>query len=85
MSGYNLAPRGDKYSVVLEDGDHYLGGLICRTNRGGEDDPVGVEVVRSAQTAFLDAYVKDDAAAKQFLQTVDVGTITNGRAEFKRR
>jgi pimeloyl-ACP methyl ester carboxylesterase len=80
MAPYNLAPAGDKYSLVLQDSDHYLGGLICRSNRGGEDDPVAVAVVRAAQLAFLDAYVREDEAALQWLRTADFGALSEGRA-----
>ncbi len=85
MSPYTLSPPGDKYSVTLQNSDHYFGGLICRENRGGESDPQGLEIVRTLNLAFLDAYVKDDAAAKEFLRSVDVSAITDGRAllEYK--
>ena len=83
MSPYTLSPPEDKYSLVLENGDHYLGGEICRPNRGGDNDPQGVEIVRVLNTAFLDAYVKNDSAAKEFLRTVDVSSITSGRAALE--
>lgn len=85
MSPYTLAPPGDKYEVVLEKGDHYLGGLICRADRGGDDDPQGVAIVRAVQTAFLDAYLKDDAAARRFLDSADIPALTGGRARFARK
>lgn len=85
MSPYTLAPPGDKYSVVLEKGDHYLGGLICRADRGGEDDPQGAGIVRALQVVFLDAYLKDDASARRYLGTVDVGALTAGRARFEHK
>ncbi|MEJ2139326.1 MAG: dienelactone hydrolase family protein [Gammaproteobacteria bacterium] len=83
MSPYTLAPPGDKYSLILQDADHYLGGLICRDNRGGPDDPAGVAVVRAAQTAFLDAYLKDDRAAGRWLRTADFSELSDGRADLK--
>lgn len=85
MSPYTLAPPGDKYSVVLDRGDHYLGGLVCREDRGGEDDPEGAAIVRALQTAFLDAYLKDDPEARRFLATADVAALTEGRARFERK
>ena len=85
MSGFTLAPAGDKYAVVLDNGDHYLGGLICREGQGGEPDPEGVEIDRALSTAFLDAYLKDDARAKSFLQTADITALTKGRATFERK
>jgi hypothetical protein len=83
MAPFYLAPEGDKYAVILQDSDHYLGGLICRSNKGGEADPVAVEVVRAAQTAFLDAYVKQDAAALRWLQSGNFTTLSDGRATFE--
>jgi len=83
MSPYTLSPPGDKYSVVLENSDHYFGGLICREDRGGEADPQGVEIVSTLQIAFLDAYLKNDKAALKFLQSVDVSAQTGGRAKFE--
>jgi hypothetical protein len=85
MSPYTLAPPGDKYSVVLEKGDHYLGGLICRADRGGEDDPEGAALDAALTLAFLDAYLRDDANAKRFLQTADVSRLTGGRVRFARK
>jgi len=85
MSPYTLAPAGDKYSVVLENGDHYLGGLICRTDRGGDDDPEGAAIDAALTLAFLDAYVKGDRAAARFLATADVTELTAGRARFDRK
>jgi pimeloyl-ACP methyl ester carboxylesterase len=85
MSPYTLAPPGNKYSVVLENGDHYLGGLICRADRGGEDDPQGAVIDAALTLAFLDAYVKGDGRAARFLATADVTAITAGRARFERK
>jgi hypothetical protein len=85
LSGYTLAPAGDKYFVALDNADHYLGGLICRDNRGGDADPEGVEINRSISTAFLDAYIKDKKDAKNYLQTADIGALTDGRVQFERK
>jgi len=83
MSGYTESPPGDKYSLVFENADHYLGGLICRDNRGGEADPEAARIVRAAQTAFLDAYIKQDAEALKWLKSTDYAALTNGRADFE--
>lgn len=85
MSGFTLSPPGDKYSVALENADHYLGGLICRDNRGGDADPEGVAIDRAMTTAFLDAYLKADASAMKFLKTADVAAITQGRALYSQK
>jgi predicted dienelactone hydrolase len=85
MAPYDLAPAGDKYSLVLENADHYLGGLICRGDRGGADDFEGVQILAALSLAFLDAYVRDDPAARGFLDRVDVAALTAGRARFERK
>ncbi len=89
MSAYDLSPPGHKYSVVLEEGDHYLGGLICREdrggleNRGGAHDTEGLEILAGVTTAFLDAWLRNDAAAMRFLEEFEQhAAITEGRARF---
>jgi len=85
VAAYDLAPPGDKYRVVLDEGDHYLGGLICRADRGGPDDPEGVAVLQATTTAFLDAFVLDDPAARDYLATLDLAALTGGRATLARK
>lgn len=92
MAPYFLSPAGRKYSVVLEEGDHYLGGLFCRENRGGSGntsashDTEGLAILAGATTAFLDAWLKEDAAAMRFLDAFDQhAELTAGRARLARK
>ena len=92
MSAYNLSSPGHKYSVVLEEGDHYLGGLICREdrggpeNRGGAHDTEGLGILAGVTTAFLDAWLRNDAAAMRFLEEFEQhAAITAGRARFAQK
>jgi dienelactone hydrolase len=85
LSGYDLAPAGDKYRVALEDGDHYLGGLMCLPNRGGAPDPEGARLDAALTLAFLDAYLRDDAAARRYLQTADIPALSGGRVRYERK
>lgn len=92
LQSYELSPPGNKYSVVLEEGDHYLGGQICRDdrggpqNRGGAPDIEGQTILAGVSTAFLDAWMNGDAAARQFLDEFDQHAgITGGRARFARK
>ena len=89
MSAFVLTPPGDKYSVVLEEGDHYLGGLICRDDRGGPDnrggahDADGLQILAGVTTAFLDAWLNGDSDAKRFFEDFEAhAAITSGRARF---
>ena len=82
MSAYSQAPAGDKFSLALENADHYLGGLIARDDRGGDADPEGVSILAAVTAAFLDAYVKKNPSAIDWLATIDLKGLTNGRARF---
>jgi len=61
---YEFAPPGDKYLAVLEDADHYLGG-IARPDQSAV--PEQRQAVEDLTLAFLDAYLAGDAAAKAWL------------------
>lgn len=85
MQPFLLAPPGDKYSVITEGTDHYMGGLICNAKRGENPDPEAAAIVRAMTTAFLDAYLKNDVVAQKFLKNVDVSAITDGKARYQYR
>ncbi|MEC9376272.1 MAG: hypothetical protein VYA80_07890 [Pseudomonadota bacterium] len=83
MSSFTLSPPGEKYSFVLDNADHYLGGQICRENRGGSEDLQGVSLVRAANLAFLEAYVRDDADSKSWLVQTNWLNASDGRATLE--
>ena len=85
MAAYFDTPPGDTYGVVLDEGDHYYGGLICRETAGGVPDFEGLSIIRGTSTAFLDAYLKEDTVAKEFLATIDLTDLTNNRASLERK
>jgi len=85
LSPYTLAPEGDKFSLALRDGDHYLGGLIANEKLGGEADTLGLAAVAAVTTAFLDAYLRGDDAAAAWLRDTDLAGLTEGRAQFDRK
>ncbi len=86
MQPFLLAPPGDKYSVITEGSNHYMGGLICNAKLGGDTpDTDAVEVVRAMTTVFLDAYIKKDRRAKRYLATADVAGDSGSRARYQTR
>ncbi|MEQ8734575.1 MAG: hypothetical protein RIC29_06605 [Rhodospirillaceae bacterium] len=85
MAAYFETPPGNSYGVVLDEGDHYYGGLICRETAGGTPDHEGLSIIRGTSTAFLDAYLKDDASAQDFLENAEVQSLTNNRASLERK
>lgn len=77
LSGYawrrqpwDLAAPGGKYLLTLDGADHYLGGMVGRddlpkTERG----PLHVAAFTQVSGAFLDAFLRGDAAAARWLDT----------------
>jgi dienelactone hydrolase len=84
IGAYDFAGSKERYGVSISMGDHYYGGLICREGAGGKPDPEGLAFTNGASTAFLDAYLKGDTAAKKFLRTADLPALTNNRAFLER-
>ena len=75
---YDKAPMGDNYLIVTEGADHYLGNLICRLDRDVAPQHAALAMLKTSTTAFLDAYVKEDARAKAFLNSDTLSTTTDG-------
>ena len=65
---YELAPAGEKYLAVLEDGDHFLGGLTERD--AGRHVPEQQEAVKQMTLAFLDANLRGRDAARAWLDAI---------------
>lgn len=79
MSPYALAPEGNKFALVMDEGGHYLGGLICRSDIDGAPDTEALSEIQRTTTLFLDAYIKNRSSARTALQQM-VGA--RGRREF---
>jgi predicted dienelactone hydrolase len=71
---------GFRYRVLIQDGDHYYGGLVHRAPSDVKPDPEALNIYTSLSTAFLDAYLKKDRGALEYLKRVDVTAVTGGRA-----
>ena len=83
--GYNVVENSTaagqpKHYLWVNDVDHYLGGLWCRTDVAGPPDQDGLRAFTTASTAFLDAYTKADVAALAFLKSAEIGSVSNNRA-----
>ena len=83
MSAYTDAAPGEKYSLVLQDADHYLGGLLGRHDRGGNADPDGLAIVYAVTTAFLAAQLRATPGALDWLKVDELAAATHGRATLK--
>ena len=79
------APDVPRWYLHSQDMDHFLGGVICRSNAPGPRDYEALSIINGASTAFLDAYIKDDRAAKAFLASGDITSLTDGRSTIEAR
>lgn len=85
LGAFRLTPPGDKYGLVIDQADHFLGGMICAERAEGPPDREAFAIVKSVSTAFLDAYLKQDEGARASLHDSVVSNATNGRAELLSR
>ena len=83
---WETARPGDKYALVVQGADHYLGNLICRTGRDATPQDDALRMVQIASTAFLDARLKGSEAAAAWLASSEsLGQVTGGFAVLSRR
>ena len=68
--------------VLIDGADHYLGGLICRTDVPGPPQYEELEIAASASTTFLNAYVKNDINAWRSIRFGDLSEATDGKASI---
>jgi predicted dienelactone hydrolase len=75
-----LAPPGDRYLVWIGGAHHGFGGIVGATLLPGfgPPNPEHLTWVKAASTAFLDAHVGDDPAAKAYLQGSGLQEATEG-------
>jgi hypothetical protein len=78
-------PDQPRWYLFMQDSDHYFGGVICKESAPGPADPEALEITNGASTAFLEAYVRGDAAAQAFLGSGQITALTNGRATLDNR
>lgn len=85
LLSFETAKPGSKYSLVTDGADHYLGNLICRPEREEVPQYDALKMLNAVTLAFLDAYVKDEPAAKQFLQQNPLSSLTGGFSTLSQR
>jgi predicted dienelactone hydrolase len=77
---YRFSPKGDKFLVVIDGANHlsFGGGLGARGS-------APTEVVKLCSTHYWDAYLKDSAAAKKYLQSDQLVRDSGGKCAFERK
>ena len=81
LMSYETALPNDKYALVIEGADHYLGNLICRPERDEAPQSDALMMLNASSTTFLHAYLKGDDKARDFLQSQQLNQLS---ADFAR-
>ncbi len=82
--GFRYAPRGDKYLLVLNGADHYLGGIVGRDDLAR--NPMALEylnLTNGLTTAFLASYLKGQSGGLAVLTTAGFVSPTVGELTRK--
>lgn len=72
---YPALPPGDKYELVLKDAEHGAFGERALPGEGMKQNPSHHRAILALSTAFWDAYLKGDAAAKTWLSGEGARTV----------
>lgn len=82
MQPFTFGPPGDKYHVFIEGAHHFsFGGRLWSR----PDQKAIFDCVKIASTAFWDAYLKDDAEARQYLRSDALATFGEKRITLHRK
>ncbi|HUT93043.1 MAG TPA: alpha/beta fold hydrolase [Thermoguttaceae bacterium] len=87
LDPFRLASSKEKYLLYVEDAHHDVGGIGGGVNyrNAGPANPNHLAYVKSATTAFWDAYLKQDATAKSFLRSHRIDELSEGEAKLSWR
>ena len=66
--------------VFIDGADHYLGGLIARTDVPGPFQHEALEIAAATSTTFLEAYVRNDQQSIEAMRFGNLEAITSGQA-----
>jgi dienelactone hydrolase len=75
---YQFSPKGDKFLVVIDGANHFSFG-----GRLGPRGSAPMEIVKLCSTYYWDAYLKDSAAAKKYLQSDQLVRDAGGKCAFE--
>ena len=96
LDAFRLSPPGDKFCLLLRGASHnsYTGRYAepgaSLAGRGKGAPSVDEEVaifkdVKAVSVAFWDGYLRNDAAARAFLDSDGISKESGGRAKLERR
>ena len=85
LMSFETSLPGDKYALVVDGADHYLGNLICRTEREAIPQEDALQMIQIATTTFLDTFIGGNENAAALLNSDDIAKTSHGFAKLSRR
>jgi predicted dienelactone hydrolase len=82
---FDTSRPGRQYALVVQGADHYFGNLVGRLERGEASQWDALAMANQVAVAFLDAYLKEEAAARAYLDSARLSEVTAGFAVLERR
>ncbi len=82
---YDEMGQADDYLVNFNGGDHMLFAGMKRGSIIFPHDPAQIEDIKISTTAFWDAYLKQDKAAKKWLQEGGFRAVLGGEGVFEKK
>lgn len=84
LEAYRFAAPGDKYLLFIDGAHHNFGGISGRGGwaGAGPENADTLNTVRTTVLAFLDAYIKNDAGARAWLDGGDLRKSSHGLAQI---
>ena len=83
---FELSPAGAKYHVFIEGASHmsFISARTLVPGRGQQAENI-LGYTNSVALAFWDAYLKNDASAREYLQSDGLASFSKGAAKLERR
>lgn len=82
---FDTAKPDHKYALITQGADHYLGNLICRPEREQEPQTDALNMLNASTTSFLNAYLKADESALNFISSSQLNELTHGFSVIEQR
>ncbi len=82
---YDTAPAGDNWLLVIEGADHYLGNLICRTERSQQPQHDALNMLNSTSISFFEAVLAGQLEQAPLLKPGTLDRLSNHFARLSRR
>ncbi len=82
---YDTARPGQNWLLVIDGADHYLGRLICRTDRDAAPQTDALRMINASAVNFFRSQLLEQAEARKFLAGQSLDQLSGGFARLSHR